>query len=172
VKALRIGRITASDRASAAVYDDASGPRIEECVNALFPESTRVWHRRLIPDEQSVIESALVELADKESCRLIITTGGTGPSMRDVTPEATRAVLEKELPGFGEIVRVKSFDSVPTSILSRATAGIRGSCLIVNLPGRPTAIAECFAILGVAIQKTVSILEKECGSTDDENTLA
>ena len=161
MKTLRIGRITASDRASAGIYDDASGPEIEECVNALFPDCTRCWHRRLLPDEQNQIEAALIELADEELCQLVITTGGTGPSLRDITPEATRAVLHKELPGFGEIMRVKSFDQMPTSILSRATAGTRGTCLMINLPGRPTAVSECLAILGEAIQKTLSILEKE-----------
>ena len=162
MKTLRIGRITASDRASAGIYDDVSGPKIEDCINALFPEFTRTWHRRLLPDEQNQIEAALIELADKELCRLVITTGGTGPSIRDITPEATRSVLHKELPGFGEIMRIKSFDQVPTSILSRATAGTRGACLMINLPGRPTGVSECLAILGEAIRKTVSILEKEC----------
>lgn len=161
MKTLRIGRLTASDRASAGIYDDASGPEIEDCINALFPEFTRSWHRRLLSDEQNQIEAALIELADKELCRLVITTGGTGPSIRDITPEATRSVLHKELPGFGEIIRVKSFDLVPTSILGRATAGTRGPCLIINLPGKPTAVSECLTILGEAIQKTVAILEKE-----------
>jgi molybdopterin adenylyltransferase len=132
-------------------YEDLSGPEIEKCVDSLFAEYDRTWYRRILPDEQDQIEAALIDLADRELCGLIITTGGTGPAPRDVTPEATRSVLSKELPGFGEILRVKSFDLVRTSILSRGTAGIRGRCLIVNLPGRPTAVSECLAIIGEAI---------------------
>jgi molybdopterin adenylyltransferase len=94
-------------------------------------------------------------------CRLVVTTGGTGPNRRDVTPEATRAVLDLELPGFGEIMRLRTFDAAPTSILSRATAGIRRACLIVNLPGRPSAVAECLAVLGPAIKKALELLEPE-----------
>lgn len=155
-----MGRVTASDRASAGTYEDISGPEIERCVDALFSGQDRSWYRKLIPDEQDQIEAALIELADRELCRLIITTGGTGPAPRDVMPEATRAVIQKELPGFGEILRLKSFELVPTSILSRGTAGIRGQCLIVNLPGRPSAVSECLTIIGEAIRKTLPLLEK------------
>lgn len=166
MKALRIGRITASDRAFSGVYEDLSGPEIEKLVDALFPDRSRSWHRIVLPDNQDQIQKALIDLVDTTHCHLVVTTGGTGPALRDVTPEATRSVLEKELPGFGEILRVKSFESVPTSILSRATAGIRGRCLIVNLPGRTTAIAEGLEILAVAIQKTLSILEADASGTE------
>lgn len=161
MKAIRIGRVTSSDRASAGIYEDLSGPEIENRINLLFPGHLRSWYRKLVPDQQNQIEAALIELADRELCHLIITTGGTGPAPRDVMPEATRSVIQKELPGFGEILRVRSFDLVSTSILSRSTAGIRGRCLIVNLPGRPTAVSECLAIIGDAICKTLSILEVE-----------
>jgi molybdopterin adenylyltransferase len=155
-----MGRVTASDRASAGTYEDISGPEIERCVDSLFSSQDRSWYRKLVPDEQDQIEAALIDLADRELCQLIITTGGTGPAPRDVMPEATRSVIEKELPGFGEILRMKSFDLVPTSILSRGTAGVRGRCLIVNLPGRPTAVSECLTIIGEAIRKTLPLLEK------------
>ncbi len=155
-----MGRVTASDRASTGAYEDISGPEIERCIDALFSDQDRSWHRKLVPDEQEQIEAALIDLADRELCRLIITTGGTGPAPRDVMPEATRSVIEKELPGFGEILRIRSFDLVPTSILSRATAGVRGRCLIVNLPGRPTAVSECLTIIGEAIRKILPLLEK------------
>src|ERR1700761_3727405 len=112
MKLLRVGRVTASDRASAGIYEDLSGPEIEKCVDSLFPDHSRIWFRKLLADEQDQIEAALLELTDRQSCHLVITTGGTGPALRDVMPEATRSVIEKELPGFGEILRVKSFDLV------------------------------------------------------------
>lgn len=161
MKALCIGRVTSSDRASAGIYEDISGPEIEKCVNALFLDHAVTWHRQLLPDEQNQLQAALIEMVDQDRCQLVITTGGTGPAPRDVMPEATRSVIEKELPGFGEIIRSKSFDIVSTSILSRATAGIRGRCLIVNLPGKPSAVAECLTIIGDAIKKTLLILEAE-----------
>lgn len=166
MKPLRIGRITASDRAFAGIYEDVSGPEIEKRVDALFPNRARSWIRLILPDDQNQIQNALIDLVDRDHCHLVVTTGGTGPALRDVTPEATRSVLQKELPGFGEILRIKSYESVPTSIMSRATAGIRGHCLIVNLPGRPNAITEGLAILGVAIQKTLSILEADASARD------
>jgi molybdopterin adenylyltransferase len=141
---LRIARITLSDRAAAGIYEDRSGPAIEEFFAARFADPV-MWTRVLIPDERAEIEAALVRLCEEHA--LIVTTGGTGPSPRDVTPEATRAVLERELPGFGEIMRLRSFDKVPTSILSRSTAGTRGRTLIVNLPGNPRAIGECLPLV-------------------------
>ncbi len=147
---MKIGRVTASDRASAGIYEDLSGPMIEQCLEDLVP-GPHVFVRRLIPDDETAIAGALCALADEERCELVVTTGGTGPTERDVTPEATRQVLEKELPGFGEIMRWKSFEITPTAILSRATAGIRGRTLIVNLPGSPKAVRECLAILAPAI---------------------
>jgi molybdopterin adenylyltransferase len=157
---MKVGRITASDRASAGVYEDRSGPAIEEAVLAGM-EGPHTFVKRVIPDDEAAIAGALCELADAERCELILTTGGTGPSERDVTPEATRLVIEKELPGFGEIMRMKSFAIAPTAILSRATAGIRGRSLIVNLPGSPKAVRECLEILGPAILEGVRHLRGE-----------
>jgi molybdopterin adenylyltransferase len=158
---IRIGRLTSSDRASAGVYEDLSGPEIEKALAALFAGEEIEWRRVLQPDDRPELEAALRQLVDDERCRLVVTTGGTGPNRRDVTPEATRAVLELELPGFGEIMRARTFDVAPTAILSRATAGIRHASLIVNLPGRPSAVAECLAVLGPAIKKALELLEME-----------
>ncbi|MBI2517241.1 MAG: molybdopterin adenylyltransferase [Opitutae bacterium] len=151
---MKVARVTLSDRAAAGVYADASGPEIERVVAAQFAEpleGTRV----LLADDRAALEAELRRLADVERCPLIVTTGGTGPSARDITPEATRAVLEKELPGFGEVMRMQSYAKVKTAILSRATAGVRGQSLIVNLPGRPTAIAECLPLLVPAIAEAL-----------------
>ena len=137
----KIGVLNISDRASAGVYEDTPG---KACVALL-----REWlvtpfdvDYRVIPDERAVIEAELRRLADDAGCGLIVTTGGTGPALRDVTPEATAAVCDKMMPGFGELMRATSLKYVPTAILSRQTAGIRGRSLIVNLPGRPKAIRE------------------------------
>jgi molybdopterin adenylyltransferase len=151
---MKIGRITLSDRASLGVYLDQSGPEIERVVSSLFNEAIE-WKRSLLPDELSRIAEKLCYFADNEKCHLILTTGGTGPSLRDVTPEATRQVLQKELPGFGEAMRAYSFNKIKTAILSRAIAGIRGQSLIINLPGNPKAIQECLEILGPAIAECV-----------------
>lgn len=147
---MKIARVTLSDRASEGVYADASGPEIERVIESFFDETLQ-WTRVLLPDDRDGIETALRRLADEEKCLLIVTTGGTGPAARDVTPEATCAVLEKELPGFGEVLRMHSYETVKTAILSRATAGVRGASLIVNLPGRPTAIGESLPLLLPAI---------------------
>jgi len=147
---MKFARITLSDRASAGVYEDRSGPAIEQFFAEHLMEKIE-WQRVLIPDERVQIESALRRACDEEHCALVVTTGGTGPSPRDVTPEATRAVIEREIPGFGEIMRVQSFAKVPTSILSRSTAGTRGASLVVNLPGNPRAIGECLPLLLPAI---------------------
>ncbi|MEI8342524.1 MAG: molybdopterin adenylyltransferase [Verrucomicrobiota bacterium] len=155
---MKIGRLTASDRASAGKYDDLSGPAIETALNEVFSAFPVEWVRVLVPDEESAIADALRILADEKKCQLIVTTGGTGPADRDVTPEATRSVIGKELPGFGEIQRMRTFDIAPTSILTRATAGIRGRCLIVNLPGRPSAVRECLGVLSPALLKAIEIL--------------
>jgi molybdopterin adenylyltransferase len=146
---MKFARLTLSDRASAGVYDDRSGPAIEHFFAeqlAIVPE----WERVLLPDDRESIEATLRQLCDDEHA-LIVTTGGTGPAPRDVTPEATRAVLDRELSGFGEIMRVQSFEKVPTAILSRSTAGTRGRSLIINLPGNPKAIGECLPLLLPAI---------------------
>jgi len=148
-----IGRLTLSDRAAAGVYDDESGPEIERVLRGVFAGPME-FQTRVLRDETAQIEAAL-RLFVAQGVPLIVTTGGTGPSPRDVTPEATRSVLEKELPGFGEIMRAKSFADVPTAILTRATAGIAGRSLIVNLPGRPSAIAECLSLLAPAIAECI-----------------
>lgn len=137
----KIGVLNISDRASAGIYSDEPG---QACVALLREWLTTAFDLdyKIIPDEQAVISAELIRMADVAGCALIVTTGGTGPAPRDVTPEATRAVLEKELPGFGELMRTTSLKYVPTAILSRQLAGIRGRTLIVNLPGRPKAIRE------------------------------
>ena len=157
---MKIGRLTISDRASAGLYADRSGPEIERILKGAFGPDAR-FVAAMVADNQGAIEARLRELADVERCELIVTTGGTGISPRDVTPEATRAVLEKELPGFGELMRMRSFSHTPTAILSRAVAGTRGGSLIVNLPGKPGAVAECLEILADAIREGVAHLRGE-----------
>ncbi len=155
---IKIGIITSSDRASSGIYKDVSGPAIEEYFkNRLVNHIS--FEYILIPDEQSEIENALIKLSDEHQCCLICTTGGTGPALRDVTPEATESVCEKMLPGFGESMRFESLKFVPTAILSRQTAGIRGKCLIINLPGKPKAIAECLDAVIDAIPYSIDLIE-------------
>ena len=156
---MKVGRITCSDRASAGIYEDAGGPEIERVFTAIWPEPVE-FVSRIIPDDIAGIEAALRELSDDAACPLIITTGGTGLTKRDVTPEATRAVLQKELPGFGEIMRAQTFSIAPTSILSRATAGVRGRSLIINLPGNPKAIGQCLPPLLPAIREALRHLQE------------
>jgi len=152
---MKVGRITISDRASAGIYADRSGPEIEQVLSEFLGGAAK-FESAIVPDEADLISAALKKFADELKCDLIVTTGGTGISARDVTPEATLAVLEKELPGFGEIMRAQSFVKVRTAILSRATAGTRGTSLIVNLPGRPSAVRECLEILAPAIREGVA----------------
>ena len=136
-----IGLVSVSDRASQGVYEDKGVPALEEWLSGALLNSLSIVSR-VIPDEQAVIENNLRELADVESCDLILTTGGTGPAPRDITPEATLAVADKIMPGFGEQMRQISLQFVPTAILSRQVAVIRGSTLIINLPGQPKSIRE------------------------------
>jgi molybdopterin adenylyltransferase len=138
---VRIGLVSVSDRASRGVYADQGLPALQEWLGRVLRNPV-TWVTRLIPDEQPLIETALKELVDAERCDLVLTTGGTGPAPRDVTPEATLAVADKVMPGFGEQMRQISLRFVPTAILSRQTAVIRGRALIVNLPGQPKSIAE------------------------------
>lgn len=154
---VKIGVLNISDRASAGVYEDTPG---QACVALL-----RAWlvtpfetDYKIIPDERVVIEAELKRLADSAGCCLVVTTGGTGPAPRDVTPEATVAVCEKLLPGFGELMRSTSLKYVPTAILSRQTAGIRGRTLIVNLPGRPKAIRENLEAVFPAIPYCIDLI--------------
>jgi molybdopterin adenylyltransferase len=151
---MKVGRITCSDRASAGVYVDKGGPEIERVFISIWTDPVE-FVAKIVPDEVHEIEAALRHLADDVLCPLIITTGGTGFADRDVTPEATLAVIKKELPGFGEIMRSISFAIAPTSILSRATAGTRGRSLIINLPGNPKAIAQCLPPLLPAIREAL-----------------
>lgn len=137
-----IGLVTVSDRASAGVYQDLGGPAMIDWLSKALTSPWRVVSR-VISDDREVIEATLRDLADVERCGLILTTGGTGPAPRDVTPEATEAVCDKMMPGYGELMRAASLKVVPTAILSRQTAGIRGQSLIINLPGKPSAIADC-----------------------------
>ena len=156
-KAARIGIVTVSDRASRGEYEDLGGPAIR----ATFEEYlTSAWEpvARVIADEQTRIEATLVELVDDEHCDLVVTTGGTGPAERDVTPEATEAVCEKLMPGFGELMRTVSLQYVPTAILSRQTAGILGQALILNLPGKPSAIRQCLDAVFPAIPYCLDLL--------------
>ncbi len=139
--ACKIGLVSISDRASAGVYDDKGIPSLQDWLNRVVI-SPVAFETRLIADEQSLIESTLIELVDMQGCHLILTTGGTGPALRDVTPEATLAIGDKEMPGFGEQMRQISLNFVPTAILSRQVAVIRGQCLVINLPGQPKAIAQ------------------------------
>ena len=153
---IRIGIVTVSDRASAGVYEDRGGPAILECLREML---SCEWQpvAKVIPDDRPTIEATLRELCDAGCC-LVVTTGGTGPAPRDVTPEATEAVCEKMLPGFGELMRAVSLKVVPTAILSRQTAGVRGRSLIVNLPGKPSAIRDCLMAVMSAIPYCVDLI--------------
>ncbi|SDE25756.1 molybdopterin adenylyltransferase [Belnapia rosea] len=152
-----IGVVTVSDRASRGEYEDRGGPGIEAALARILATPWRPV-RRLVPDERADIEAALRDLADLEGCPLVVTTGGTGPAQRDVTPEATEAVCDRMLPGFGELMRAVSLRSVPTAILSRQTAGTCGRSLIVNLPGKPSAIAECLDAVFPAIPYCIDLI--------------
>lgn len=157
-KIAKIGIVTVSDRASAGEYEDISGQAIIETLNDyLTSEWLPVY--RLIPDEQSLIELTLTELADDEHCSLIVTTGGTGPAKRDVTPEATEAVCDRMMPGFGELMRAESLKYVATAILSRQTAGLRGDSLIINLPGKPKAIRQCLDAVFPAVPYCIDLMQ-------------
>jgi molybdopterin adenylyltransferase len=154
---MKIARITISDRASAGIYEDRSGPEIENVLREFLGSAVK-FETALVPDEIPLISAALRKFADEMKCDLVVTTGGTGIAVRDVTPEATRPVLEKELPGFGEAMRMESLARVKTAILSRALAGTRGKTLIINLPGKPSAVRECLEILAPAIREAVAHL--------------
>ena len=154
----RIGVVTVSDRASRGEYEDRGGPAIAAYLEEVLTSPYEVVPR-VIPDELETIEATLKELSDDEGCCLVVTTGGTGPAKRDVTVEATLAVVEKPMPGFGELMRQVSLKAVPTAILSRQEAGIRGGCLIVNLPGQPKAIGECLDAVFPAIPYCVDLIE-------------
>jgi len=155
---LIVGLVSISDRASAGVYKDEGIPALREWLNAALASPAWREEMRLIADEQPVIEGTLKDLADREGCHLILTTGGTGPAPRDVTPEATLAVAEKVMPGFGEQMRAVSLKYVPTAILSRQVAVVRGKCLIVNLPGQPKAIKETLDGIFAAVPYCIDLI--------------
>src|SRR5882757_869269 len=154
---VRIGIINISDRASKGIYEDLPGKAIVATLNEYLVTS---WEKEyaVVPDEQDQIEQTLIDMADRKKCCLIVTSGGTGPAKRDVTPEATEAVCDKMMPGFGELMRLESLKFVPTAILSRQTAGIRNKTLIVNLPGKPAAIRQCLDAVFPSIPYCLDLL--------------
>lgn len=164
---IKIGILTSSDRAAAKVYEDISGKEIIEVLNDFLVSS---WEpiNKVVPDELAILKSTLSEMADEHQCCLILTTGGTGPAPRDVTPEATEAVCDKMLPGFGELMRQASLKYVPTAILSRQTAGIYKQSLIVNLPGKPAAIRQCLEAVFPAIPYCIDLIEGPYLTCDPE----
>ncbi|HIC10803.1 MAG TPA: molybdopterin adenylyltransferase [Campylobacterales bacterium] len=167
---VKIGVVTISDRASQGVYEDISGKAIIETLNSYLTTEWKPIYK-IIPDEQEIIEKTLIELCDVEKCNLIVTTGGTGPAKRDVTPEATEKVCNKMLPGFGELMRSVSLQYVPTAILSRQTAGIRegkdSSSLIINLPGKPKAIRQCLDAVFPAVPYCIDLIDGYYLETDE-----
>ncbi|WP_044412637.1 molybdopterin adenylyltransferase [Thiomicrospira microaerophila] len=163
---IKIGFVTVSDRASSGVYEDLGGPAMQQWISQAL---TCEWQpvAKLIPDEQAVIEQTLIELVEQQGCCLILTTGGTGPSKRDVTPEATIAVCDKVLDGFAEQMRAVSLKYVPTAILSRQVAGTRAECLIINLPGKPSAIGECLEAVFPAVPYCIDLIDGPFLETDE-----
>ena len=153
----RVGILVISDRASRGEYDDKSGKAINDFLNRAV-RSNWIAIVKIVPDGVDSVAKALVEMSDREDCALVLTTGGTGPSPRDLTPEGTRTVITRELEGFGELMRRASLEQVPTAILSRQTAGTRGHCLIVNLPGRPSAIDVCLNAVFPAIPYCLDLI--------------
>lgn len=156
--AIKIGIINVSDRASAGIYEDIPGKAIVSTLNEYLSSSWEAVYR-VVPDEQDLIAKTLIEMADEQGCCLIVTSGGTGPALRDVTPEATESVCQKLLPGFGELMRQVSLQYVPTAILSRQTAGIRGGALIINLPGKPSAIRQCLDAVFPAVPYCIDLID-------------
>ena len=156
----RIGLVTVSDRASAGIYEDKGGPAIQDFLSRCIT-SDHLFISRVIPDVAETISATLIDLIDNENCSLVVTTGGTGPSPRDVTPEATEAVCDRILPGFGELMRHVSLQVVSTAILSRQTAGTRGSGLIINVPGKPSAIADCLNAVMPAVPYCIDLIGGE-----------
>ncbi|ADV62260.1 molybdopterin adenylyltransferase [Isosphaera pallida ATCC 43644] len=161
----RIGVLTVSDRASRGEYEDRGGPAVVAYFERVL---TSPWQavRRIVPDERPAIEAALIDLCDREGCGLVVTTGGTGPAPRDVTPEATEAVCDRLMPGFGEAMRAASLLKVPTAILSRQLAGLRGRSLIINLPGQPKAIDECLDAVMPALPYCLDLIGGPYLTTD------
>jgi molybdopterin adenylyltransferase len=168
---IQIGVINVSDRASQGIYEDIPGKAVVELLHEYLISDFEVAYR-VIPDEQNQLAQAMIHMVDEIGVCLIITTGGTGPAVRDVTPEATEAVCEKMLPGFGELMRQVSLQYVPTAILSRQTAGVRGKTLIVNLPGKPKAIRQCLEAVFPAIPYCIDLIEGPFLVCNEENMKA
>lgn len=167
----KIGVVTISDRAFAGIYEDESGPAVIDTLKQIISsEWTQIT--KLIPDEKNVIEDTLIELVDSENCCLVITTGGTGPSPRDLTPEATENVCERMMPGYGELMRSISLEYVPTAVLSRQTAGLRGNSLILNLPGSPKAIHQTLIPLFESIPACIDLMDGPFIDTNAEIVVA
>jgi molybdopterin adenylyltransferase len=164
-RAAVIGIVTASDRASAGVYEDLSGAAIEAYLGKILV-SPFTTLRKIIPDGFEPVRDCIIELADQSHCDLILTTGGTGPSPRDLTPEATLAAAPRELPGFGELMRKVSLDYVPTAILSRQLAAHRGPCLVINLPGKPASIEVCLNAVFPAVPYCLDLIGAAYLETD------
>ena len=163
---VKIGVINVSDRAAAGVYEDLPGKAAVATLRAFLSTPFEPVYR-VISDEQTELESAMIEMADVLECCLVVTMGGTGLAVRDVTPEATQKVCSKMLPGFGELMRATSLRFVPTAILSRQTAGIRGGCLILNLPGKPKSIRECLEAVFPAIPYCIDLINGPRLETDE-----
>jgi molybdopterin adenylyltransferase len=163
----RVGILTVSDRASQGIYEDLGGPAIKEYLGEVLSSPWETVYR-VIPDERAVIAQHLREMIDNEGCCLVVTTGGTGPALRDVTPEATEDVCDKMMPGFGELMRKVSLEKVPTAILSRQAAGIRGTGLIINLPGQPKAIRECLGAVMPAVPYCIDLIGGPYITTHEE----
>ena len=166
-EALIVGVVSASDRAAGGVYQDAGIPALKDWLGRAIAAPALRYEERLIPDERAVIEAALVELVDVKGCHLVLTTGGTGPAPRDVTPEATLAVAEKVMPGFGEQMRAVSLKYVPTAILSRQMAVVRRQALIINLPGQPKAIKETLDGVFAAVPYCIDLIGGPYIETDE-----
>ena len=154
---VKIGILSISDRASAGIYEDKSGAKIKELMQS-YIKNEIIFHYKLIADEFELIKESLIFLSDEKKCDLILSTGGTGPAPRDVTPEATEEICDKMLPGFAEEMRRVSLKYVPTAILSRQCAGIRNKSLIINLPGSPKAIKECLEPVFSAIPYCIDLI--------------
>ncbi|NLK66837.1 MAG: molybdopterin adenylyltransferase [Campylobacteraceae bacterium] len=163
---IKIGILTMSDRASSGEYEDKSGAAIKEILNEWIVNEIEYFYE-IIPDDFDLIKENLIKFCDECECDLVVTTGGTGPALRDVTPEATEIVCDKMMPGFGELMRLESLKYVPTAILSRQTAGVRGKSFIVNLPGNPKAIRECLEPIFPATPYCIDLIGGSYIETDE-----
>ena len=165
--ALRVGLVSTSDRAAGGVYKDEGIPALKDWLSKVVVSPSLRFEERLIPDEQALIEAALADLVDARGCHLVLTTGGTGPAPRDVTPEATLAVADRLMPGFGEQMRAVSLKYVPTAILSRQVAVVRKQALIINLPGQPKAIKETLDGVFAAVPYCIDLIGGPYIETDE-----